>query len=189
MVNTMMVVGLLVTSNVLLTNGFGVISLQRNKDNIWFVLWNSFSMVLTILACCSLYSIIYTYVLNPYNVERLGILVIILFAGVANFGTLELTKLINKEMYYYYDSTYSFIINLATTIGVLLTIDFNTSFARVLVATSFVVLGYVIASLIFAAMYSKLHNKKVSRIVRPVPITILTMSIVAMIIYAISTAL
>lgn len=189
MVNTMMVVGLLVTSNVLLTNGFGVLSLQRNKDNLWFVLWNSLSMVLIILACCSLYSIVYTYLLNPYNVERLGILVIILFAGMANFGILELTKLLNKEMYYYYDTSYSFIINLATTIGVLLTIDFNTSFARVIVTAAFVVLGYVIASLIFASMYSKLHNKRVSRIVRPVPITIVTMSIVAMIIYAISTAL
>jgi len=99
MINGLLCLSLLVTSNVMFTNGFGALGLQRNKSNLWFVLYNTFTMILVILACSSLYSLVYMYLLVPYNLDRLGILVIVMFAAISNFGVLEITKLVNKEMY------------------------------------------------------------------------------------------
>ena len=189
MINGLLCLSLLVTSNVMFTNGFGALGLQRNKSNLWFVLYNTFTMILVILACRSLYSLVYMYLLVPYNLDRLGILVIVMFAAISNFGVLEITKLVNKEMYYYYDATYSFVVNMGLTIGIMFTIDYSLQFGPIKVYACLVAAGYAIATLVFSFAYLRLHNQKISKIFRPVPITILAMSVVAMIIYAITIAL
>lgn len=189
MISGLLVLSVLVLNNVLLTNGFGTLSLQRNKNNLLFVLYNCFTMVLVILACTSLYGVVYTYVLDPYNLETLGVLIIVLFAAVSNFGVLEITKLVNKEMYYYYDVTYSFVINMGITIAMLFVMDFAVGFDVLIINACLIAAGYVIATLVFAFAYPKLHNNKISRLVRPVPITIIAMSIVALVIYAISISI
>lgn len=189
MINGLLVLSVLVLNNVLLTNGFGVLSLQRNKNNLLFVLYNCFTMVLVLLACTSLYGVVYTYLLDPYNLEILGILVIVLFAAISNFGVLEITKLVNKEMYYYYDVTYSFVINMGITIAMLFVMDFAVDFGVLIVNASLIATAYVIATMVFAFAYPKLHNNRIPRLFRPVPITIIAMSIVAMVIYAISISI
>ncbi|MBQ8468576.1 MAG: hypothetical protein IJ542_02340 [Clostridia bacterium] len=189
MANGLLCLTLLVTSNVMLTNGFGALGLQRNKSNLWFVLYNTFTMILVILACSSLYALAYVYLLIPYNLERLGILIIVMFSAISNFGVLEITKLVNKEMYYYYDATYSFVVNMGLTIGIMFVIDYSGSFGESMVYACLVSAAYAVATLLFAFAYSRMHNQKISRIFRPVPITILTMSIMAMIIYAISISI
>jgi Na+-translocating ferredoxin:NAD+ oxidoreductase RnfA subunit len=179
---------ILVASNVLLTNGFGALTLQRGKNNYWFVLLNCVFMFAILVASACIYSIVKQYVLEPYNLEDLGILIIVLLAGAFGFIQLELTKLLSKEMYYYYDATYSYIINLGTTVGMLLCVDLTNNIASVAINASLVGVGYVAVSILFALIYSRLHSKKVSRMFRPVPITILTISVLAMVIYAISLA-
>lgn len=189
MINWMIVFSLLVAGNVLLTNGFGALALQRNKNSIVFTFVNSICLACVIILSSVLYNLIYTYLLDPFQLEKLGIIVIILFAGLFNFATLEMIKIASKEMYYYYDTTYSFVINMGLTIGVMLSLNPIGDLLQVLINSAFASLGYILITLIFALVYSRLHNKKVSRIVRPVPITILTMSILAMIIYAITISI
>ena len=189
MVNGVLILTLLVTGNVVLTNGFGALTLQRNKNNIWFVLYNCFTMMLVLLACTSLYGVLYYYVLDPFNLEKLGILIMVLFGAITNFAVLEITKLVNKEMYYYYDATYSFVVNLGISVAIMLVTDFSLEFGQLMINACFVAIAYVIASLLFAFAYKRIHNPTISRIFRPVPVTIITMSIVAMIIYAISISI
>ena len=189
MVNGMMIFTLLVVGNVILTNGFGALTLQRNKNNIWFVLYNCFTMVLVILACTSFYGVLYTYILDPYNIENLGILIMVLLSAASNFAVLEITKLVNKEMYYHYDVTYSFVINMGVAVGVLFATDFSLAFGQIMINACFISIAYIIASLLFAFAYKRMHNTKISRIFRPVPVTIITMSIIAMILYAISISM
>lgn len=185
MISGTIILTLLVTGNIILTNGFGALTLQRNKNHIWFVLYNCFTMMLVILACGSFYGVVYTYILDPYNLEPLGILIMVLFAAVSNFAVLEITKLVNKEMYYYYDATYSFVINMGTAIAIMFVQDYSVAFDRMMITTCFIALAYVVASLLFAFAYPRLHNTKVSRLFRPVPVTIMTMSIIALILYAV----
>lgn len=185
MIDFAIVFALMVTGNMLLTNGFGALSLQRNKRNLWFVLLNTFCMAIVMIVCSMLYFVIYKFILDPYNLEPLGILIIILLAGLFNFIIMELIKVSNKEMYFYYDTTYSFVINLGTTIGALFCVNFVESFVSVVISMSFLALGYAIITLLFAFCYSRLHNSKLSKNIRPVPITIITMAVLAMIIYAI----
>lgn len=189
MINGLFVFSLLVLSNVLLTNGFGALGLQRNKSNMLFALLNSFCMGLIIIACSVLYNVIYTYILDPYNLERLGILVVILLAGIFNFIVLEIIKASNKEMYYYYDTTYSFVINLGLTIGIVFTIEPMLDILETLAYAGFSAVAYIVVTMMFAFVYKRLHNKRISRLVRPVPITILTMAVLAMIIYAIAISI
>jgi Na+-translocating ferredoxin:NAD+ oxidoreductase RnfA subunit len=188
MINAAVVLTILVTSNVLLTNGFGALTLQRGKNNYWFVLLNCVFTFAILVASACIYSAIYNYLLDPYNLEDLGILIIVMLAGAFGFIQLELTKLLSKEMYYYYDATYSYIINLGTTVGMLLCIDVTNSVGLAVVNACLVGVAYALVSILFALIYSRLHCKKVSRMFRPVPITILTISVLAMIIYAISLA-
>ena len=183
------IIAILLTGNIMLTNGFSALELQRNKSNLWFALLNTFCNIMVIMAATSLYSIIYKYILDLYNVEKIGLLIIVLLAGAGNFGILQIIKSTNKEMYYYYDATYSFVINLALTIGVLLNINFSLSFGDTIIYTAFVCLAYVAISLLFAFIYPRLHNQKISKVVRPVPITILAMSVLMLILYAIKISI
>ncbi len=186
MINFVWIFTLFVAENVLLTNGFGALALQRNKNNFWFILVNSLCVGLSIIAGAVLYNLIYRYILDPYNLEKLSILVIILLSGLLNFLSLELIKLTSKEMYYYYDSTYSFVINLALVIAILFLVNPASGIIDTLCYSGFTAVVYILTSLLFASIYKRLHNKKVSVVVRPVPITILTMAILTMIIYVIS---
>ncbi len=189
MISGFMIFTLLILGNVMLVNGFGALALQRNKNNYWFVLLNCFCMMIIMLSCSSLYGVIYIFLLEPFNVEALGIIVIVLLAGIANFCVLEIIKLTNKEMYYYYDITYSYVINLALTIAMMLCVNFKQSFLNMIIEVCFIVLGYILVSMLFGLIYRRLHNQKVSRLLRPVPITITTMAVLSMIIYAISISI
>ncbi len=189
MINWALVFTLVVTSNVLLTNGFGAISLQRSKNNQRFTLLNCLFMTLSMVAIVCIYGLIYVKLLDPYNVENLGIIIIVALCGAFGFASLYFTKLISKELYYYYDSTYSFVINLATSVGVVLCVDFTDGYLEGISYSLFIVIGYIIVSLLFSLTYDRLASKKISRNVRPVPITILTIAVLAMVIYAITTSL
>lgn len=189
MVNGLFVFVLFVAGNVLLTNGFGALDLQRNKNNIWFSLLNSVCMGLIMIVCSILYNLVYIHILDPFNLEKLGILIIVALSGLFNFIVLEIIKAANKEMYYYYDSTYSFVINLGVIIGILFTINPELTVLETLAYSGFTALCYVATTMLFTFVYGRLHNQKISRLVRPVPITILTMAVLAMIIYAVSTAI
>lgn len=179
------IISILLVNNVMLTNGFSALELQRNKSHVGFAILNTVCNVLVILAASSLYSIIYKYILDLYNVEKVGLVIIVLLAGAGNFGILQIFKSVSKEMYYYYDATYSFVINLALTIGVLLIIDFTQNFGNAMIEALFICLAYMVVSILFALVYPRLHNQKISRIVRPVPITIMAMSVLMLILYAI----
>ncbi len=189
MINGAIVLTLLLLSNIILTNGFGALSLQSNKKSFRFIILNSVCMFIVLMSCCSLYGILYTYILDLYNLEKLGLVIIVLFAGIANFGILELIKLLNKEMYYYYDITYSFVVNMAVTIGILFVVNFKQSFGMMISEAALISSGYIIVNVLFACVYARLHNQKISRNARPIPITIITMSIICMIIYAISVSI
>ena len=184
--NSALVFSLLVTNNVLLTNGFGALGLQRNKDNTLFTFLNAILVAVGTLVCAVLYNVIYTYLLDPYNVEKLGVLIIVVLAGAINFATLGILKASNKEMYYYYDTTYSYVINMGLTIGILFCISPLLSLIDCLITAAFIGLSYVLTSMLFAFVYNRLHSRRISRMIRPVPITILTMAVLSMIIYAIS---
>ena len=185
MVDAAFLVAILLTGNIMLTNGFSALELQRNKSHVGFAIVNTLCNVFVVLAATSLYSIVYKYVLDLYNIEKIGLIIIVLLAGAGNFGILQIIKSTSKEMYYYYDVTYSFVINLALCIGILLNVDFTQSFANTLIQSSFVCLAYLGVSLLFAFIYPRLHNQKISKVVRPVPITIVAMSVLMLILYAI----
>jgi len=187
--NSALVFSLLVTNNVLLTNGFGALGLQRNKDNLLFTLLNTVLMAVVTIVGAVLYNVIYTYLLDPYNLEKLGVLIIVVLAGALNFATMGLIKVTNKEMYYYYDTTYSFVINMGLTIGILFCISPALSLVDCLINAALIGLSYILTSMLFAFVYSRLHSRRISRMIRPVPITILTMAVLSMIIYAISVSI
>ena len=88
MINGLFIFILLVISNVLLTNGFGALDLQRNKNSVAFTLLNSVFMGVILVVCAVIYNVLYTYVLDPYNLEKLGILIIVLLSGLFNFVVL-----------------------------------------------------------------------------------------------------
>ena len=189
MVNGLLVFSLLVLHNVILTNGFGALGMQRNKTNFKFIFLNSLYVAIAIVASAVLYNLIYAYLLDPYNLESLGTLVIVMFSGLFNFLILAITKATSHEMYYHYDTTYSYVINLGLTIGILFCVDPTLGLAQTAINSAFIALGYIIVTVLFACVYHRLHNKKVSRLIRPVPITILTMAVLAMIIYAVGISI
>ena len=189
MINGLFIFILLVISNVLLTNGFGALDLQRNKNSVAFTLLNSVFVGVILVVCAVIYNVLYTYVLDPYNLEKLGILIIVLLSGLFNFVVLAIVKAASKEMYYYYDTTYSFVINLGITIGMLFTLNPALNIIETLAYSGFTAIAFILTTMLFAFVYKRLHNKKVSRLVRPVPITILTMAVLAMIIYAVSISI
>ena len=186
MINCALVLTLLVTSNVMLTNGFAALSLQRSKNNMWFTVVNCLFMAVTIISCAAIYRLVYG-LLDQYNMQYLGLLVIVVLCGAFGFVGMQLIKLCSKEMYYYYDTTYSFVVNLGTSIGILISLNYAQPFALTVFGACMAAVSYVVVSGIFSLNYNRLANKRISRHVRPVPITILSIAVLAMIIYAIST--
>lgn len=185
MINWALVLTLLVCSNVMLTNGFAALSLQRSKNNILFTVVNCLFMAVTIISCSVIYRLIYG-VLETFNMQNLGLLIIVALSGAFGFIGLQLIKLCSKEMYYYYDTTYSFVVNLGTSIGILISLNYTQPLLLTLFEGCMAAVAYIVVSGLFSLNYNRLANKRISRNVRPVPITIITIAILAMIIYAIS---
>ena len=89
-----------VTSNVCVCNGFGVPLLLANKRSFAYTGLISliFAIVLTLSGLS--YYLLYNYVLKPFGVEFLRLIVLVLLTGIFNFVAYYILKAINKEKNY-----------------------------------------------------------------------------------------
>lgn len=181
---TMLIAGIL-SSNIIVGSGYAVISLQSEKRSFSFVLTTLATTICSTIVGGLLFSVLNIYVLIPFNVEFMGILVIAIISTTCTFLSRYVVKLISVEQYYLYEKSYQFSIQTITLVGIMLLIDYSQTFLNVMFQLAMFCVGFLIVQLLFYPLYERLDNSKVLKPARNIPLVLYTLCIVAMIFSAI----
>lgn len=176
----------ILTSNIVSFAGVGAISLQSEKRSFKFMLISSIS-VITIFVLTGMMTFVFEkFVLVPLNAEFLKLYIIVLIVVVFAFIEKIILKKASREIYFLYEKSYSLPITVAVVVGSVLMVDFSFSFGLVMFELAMFSVGYVLVQVIFYALFERLDNTKVLKPARNVPLMLFTLSIVGMILYAVS---
>ena len=181
----MAIVGIL-SSNVVTGAGYAVISLQSEKRNLLFMLISMAMTIVSTIIAGLLYSVLQLYVLQPLEVEFLGLFIMILFSFVISYASRAIVNFVSKEQFYLYEKSYQFAIQTIVMIAVMLLVDYSGSFLNVMFQISMFCSGFLIVSVLIYPLYERLDNNKAFKPARNIPLLLYTLSILAMIISAIT---
>lgn len=172
------------SSNVMAVAGVGVASIQSQKKNFLFMLVTSMCAVVSIivagLACFGV-----NMLLSRFDVEYLKMFVVVLLAIVTSFVSRLILKAATKEIYYVYETSYSFPIQTIVTAGTLLIVDFSRTFLMTMFELSMFCVGYLLVQVLFYALYERLDNSYVLKPARNIPVMLYTLSVIGMILYVV----
>lgn len=174
------------SSNIVAVSGVGAVSLQSEKKNFSFMLITSFFTILSIVLTGVVYSALEIYVLKSLDMAYLKLFVVTCLACACAFFSRMLVKAMSKEDYFLYEKSYEFPVQVAVTIGSLMVIDLSTSIILSLFTIAMFAVGYILAQIIFYALYERLDNSYALKPARNVPLMLLTLSVVCMICYAVT---
>ena len=174
------------SSNIVAVSGVGAVSLQSEKKNLGFMILSSLFTILSVVVTGCLYSLLEIYLLASYDMLYLKLFITVCLASVCAFISRSLVKAISKEDYFLYERSYSFPVQIAVTVGSIMMIDFGCAFLTSLYTLAMYSVGYLLSQTVFYALYEKLDSTYALKPARNVPVMLLILSVVCMILYAIS---
>ena len=92
-------------------------------------------------------------------------------------------------MFYLYEKSYSFPVQIAVSIGFLLSINTANQLSMVMFELAMYCVGFILVQLIFYALYEKMDNKNTLKPAKNVPLMLFTLSIVSLLLYVVGTLL
>ena len=73
-----------VKSNVIVFNGSGVLTYQKEKQYFKFRILNSLFLAIGLIACLMISYVLYNYVYQPYDLGYLNVIISVLIVGIYN---------------------------------------------------------------------------------------------------------
>ncbi|MCR5553291.1 MAG: hypothetical protein K6F08_00890 [bacterium] len=174
-----------VTSNVCVCNGFGVPLLLANKRSFAYTGLISliFAIVLTLSGLS--YYLLYNYVLKPFGVEFLRLIVLVLLTGIFNFVAYYILKAINKEVFFIYEKSYTFMFMFVSILAIVLSFDLTLAIVDTVLTFLFYGLGFTIVNFIIYGAYFKLNGTLAPKYMRGLPLVLLLLSIIGLAVFVI----
>ena len=175
-----------VTNNICVSQGVGVLEVQNPKRNAGYVAFISLAITIITTLTAIAYYFLEDLLLSQFDMNFLKIFVLTLIVGILAFITSAIAKKANKEVTFLFDQNYAFIAIMAVSIGILLLINFSASFLTVLLSAVFYGLGFLIINFMFYAFEERMQVRTVNVVFRSLPIILFTVAFIGMIFYAIS---
>lgn len=169
------------TSNVCTGTGFAVPSLVAYKRSFAYtaIMSGIFTVVLLLSGAC--YYAVYNYILLPYSVEFMSLLVLTLFVGVFNFSAYYVLKAVNKEAFYIYEKSFTFMFLFVSVLGVLISSILDQAFNTLMLNLALFAFGFVLVSFFIYGAYFKINGAYAPSYMRGVPLLLMTLSIMGLI--------
>lgn len=175
----------IITSNVITGAGFGAISLQSEKRNFLYMVVSMAAVISATIIAGLLFSVIQMYVLIPLKVTYLSVFAMAIICTLCAYVAKFIVKIASREMYFLYEKSYQFAIQIIVMMGILFLIDYTESYLNVMFQLAMFCVGFMVVQLVFYPLYEKLDNNKTLKPARNIPLMLYTLSIVAIIVSAI----
>lgn len=174
-------VSCILSSNIVAMGGFGAISLQSEKRNFLFMLVSTLANIVSIISAGLIYYAIDRYVLTALDAGYLKLFIITLLSLVFAYGTRVIIKYSTKEMFFLYEKSYGFAMQVIVTIGTLIIMTYSVRFLLAMFYLAMYCVGYLMIEILFFALYERLDNDKVLKPARNIPLMLYTLAIVGII--------
>ena len=128
---------------------------------------------------------LYNYVLKPFGVEFLRLIVLVLLTGIFNFVAYYILKAINKEVFFIYEKSYTFMFMFVSIIAIVLGFDLTMAITDTVLTFLFYGLGFTIVNFIIYGAYFKLNGVLAPKYMRGLPLVLLLLSIIGLAVFVI----
>lgn len=176
----------LLTSNVVASLGYGAISLQSEKRNVFYMLTASMITIVTTIVAGLAYFFINKHVLIGMDLEFLRAFVIVFLSSGLAFLSRILVKYMSREMFFLYEKSYQFATQIIISVSILLIVSYHVEFTATMFELATYSLGFLVVQFIFFPLYAKMDNLNSFKPARNIPLTLYILSIISMIIYTVS---
>ena len=181
----MIILNAIFLSNIVTGVGSGVIGLQSDKKNLFFLSISCITTVLSVLiGGLAVYAFI-TYVLVPLKFEFLKTFVIVLISLIMSYISRVVTKYISRECFYLYERSYQFAAQTIIMVGVLVFVDLSGTLVDGLVLIAGYLVGYLLVQIVVFALHDKIDSKYNFKPARNVPVLLYTLCIIGIIFSAV----
>lgn len=182
----MLLFACVITNNICVSPGVGVLEVQNPKRNIGYVAFVSLSITLLAAVTAVGYYYLHNLVLTAFDLEFLKIFILTVLVGILTFIVSGIAKKVNKEITFLFDQNYSFLAIVAVTVGILLFVNFESSILTVVLSALFYGIGFTIINFMFYAFEERIQVRNVNIVFRSLPIILFTLSFIGLLFYAIS---
>lgn len=168
------------TANVCTGTAFAVPSLIAYKRS--FVYTAIMCIVFTAILFLSgiTYYFIYNYLLLSFNVEFLSLLVLTLLVGVFSFFAYFIIKAVNKEAFYVYEKSFTFLFMFVSVVGVLMSTILDQAFNGLMLNFLFSSVGFMFVNFFIYGAYFKINGAYAPVYMRGLPLLLMTLSILGL---------
>ena len=170
----------LLSSNVCLNSGFAVPLLHSYKRSFKFSALVSLLFSLVLLISGVLYYLIYTFVLVRFEMEFLRLMIIVCLAGIFNFIAYFLLKKINKEAFYIYEKSYTFMFMMVSVMAIILGEGVNLNLADYAIKMFFYGVGFSVVNFIVYGAFYKLNGTYAPNYLKGIPLMLILLAVLCM---------
>lgn len=173
-----------VKSNVIVFNGAGVLTYQKEKQYIKFRILNSIFLAVGIIVCLMISYALHNYVYKPYDLEYLSIVVSVLIVGIYNIIISKIFSKMSHFSHYLYQSSYSFAIDFVFILSMIFVIDMASyTIIEFLIMAATIAVVMFLSNLIFGFYIEDANKSNIDRHYLNVPSRLFMMAIFSIILY------
>lgn len=167
-------------ANVATTSGVAVPSLLAYKRSFAYtaLMCALFAIILVFSGLC--YYFVYDMLLLVYEMQFLSLMVITVLVGIFSFAGYYLIMAINKQAFYVYEKSYTFLLMFVSVLGVLLIVDANQSLVNYILTLLFSALGFSVVNFLVYGAYYKVNENAEPKFMRGLPLLLIMLAILSM---------
>ena len=179
----------LFVSNVATTSGVAVPSLLAYKRSFAYtaLMGALFATIMLFSGLCSYF--VYDKLLLVFDMQFLSLMVITVLVGIFSFIGYYIIMAINKQAFYVYEKSYTFLLMFVSILGVLLVIDANQSLINYVLTLLFSAVGFVVVNFLVYGAYYKINENAEPKFVRGLPLLLIMLAILSLVFGAIGALL
>ena len=179
----------LFVANVCTTSGVAVPSLLAYKRSFAYtaLMCALFAFILLLSGLC--FYLIYDTFLLVSGMQFLSLMVLTVLIGIFSFIGYYIIMAINKQAFYVYEKSYTFVLMYVSVLGVLLLTIADQEFVNYILTLVFSAVGFTIINFLVYGAYYKINNTEEPRFMRGLPLLLLMLAILSLLFGAMNTLL
>lgn len=166
------------TSNVCVGTGFAVPSLLAYKRSFAYTAILSAVFAFNLILSGVVYFLIYNYVLLTTATEFLSLFIMVLFAGIFSFVAYFFIKAVNKQAFYVYEKSYTFLLMMVSVLGILISTTANQTFSNYFFTLLFSAIGFLFINFFIYGAYFKINGTYAPKYLKGLPLMLITLSVI-----------
>lgn len=168
------------TANVCVGTGFAVPCLMAYKRSFAYtaIMCGVFASILFLSGIS--YFFIYNYLLLPYDAQFLSLMLMVLLVGIFSFVAHYFIKAVNKEAFYVYEKSYTFLLMFVSILGVLIYTIADQALSNYVFTLLFQALGFTFINFYVYGAYYKLNGSYAPIYMKGLPLLLIMLSIIGL---------